>query len=494
MTAVAPAGPGPDDGAEGASQAARRVVRNSALLILQPLLLNLLSIAVTGYIARRLGADDFGRFTYAFSISPLFASLAGLGLGAVTVRDLVRGDVLPPARYLGRTLGLRLGAGLLAYSLLLLLVLGGGLLHEAGWVLLLAGTTIFASLLTITIEDYFRSREEMQLVARVRLLAGLILTGSSLLVVGLGGRLAALVVLYVAGAYLTLLLAGLTLVRRYFWPVPGFDLAFTRRVLRQGVIFYAGGLLGSLAQRVDRLLLERLQGATALGHFGAGSTLVEKLLVLPEGLAAAVYPALTGLVHLHPQAAGPALGRFLTLAAMVGLPTALGTTLLARPLVGLIFGPGYEEAVLVLAFGVWVVPAWCLGQVLSSALAARGRERQGLAVTLVGLCLSILGNALTIPRYGPPGSALTLAATGWLSAALLFVLARRHYGPVLDGAALGRIGVALALLGVGVGLTRDLPLPIPILLGIGLYALPLRSAIRDLWTRTTRSGMTGERS
>lgn len=448
-----------------------RVMRNAFFLISQPLLLNLIAIAVTGYIARVLGAEDFGRLNYAFAMSALFASLAGLGIGTVTVRDLVQRRTESPAHYLGRTLVLRSIAGLAAYASLVVAVLVGGLLPEAPWVVLVAGTTIFPTLITVSIEDLFRAREQMHHIARVRLVSGIVLMVCSVSALLAGGRLSSLVLVYAAAPFVTLVLAGATLLRHFFVPRPGFDLGFARRVLGQGVVFYAGGLMGSVNQRIDRLVLERMQGTLAVGEFAAGASLIEKLAIIPEGLGGATYPTLAGLADRDPRAARLALARFVSLAALIGLPVALGGMLVARPLIQLIFGPGYPQAVGVFAVAVWVLPAWCFGQVFSFAVIARHREKKGLIFTAVGTALLIGGNLLLVPRLGSLGSAIALSGSQWVTTLLLFALAVRLYGPVLEVRPLLRVLAGLLLMGLGVLFTTRFPLFVPLAMGAALYGL-----------------------
>ena len=457
------------DTADLAGAASRRVARNAALLIAQPLLLNLISLAVTAYIIHSLGAEDFGRLTYANTMKDLFGSLAALGLSAVTVRDLVRGDEAGE-RYVGRMLVLRLLAGGLAYLLLVLVVELGGLLPDAPWAVLLAGTAIFPLLLTITIEDVFRARQEMQHIARIRMTAGLALTAAQVVALCLGGRLAALLAIFVGSAYLTLILAAITLVRRFYLPRPGFDPGFTYRVLSQGIVFYAGGLMGRLSQSVDKLILERMQGVASVGVFGAGATLLERLVVIPEGIGAAVYPALSGLAAKDRAAASQVLSRFVMLAAMVGLPAAVGGSLLAVPLIGLLAGDGYPGAATVLSIAIWTLPAWCFNQVFSFALSAIHKERKGLGVVALGTALLVAGNLVLVPRWGPSGAAMALSVSQWVAAVLFALLCFRYYGRVVPLTQLPRLLLGLGLMALGVWSTLDLPLPVPLLLGAGIYA------------------------
>jgi len=448
----------------------RRVARNAGLLIAQPLLLNIISIAVTAYIIRALGPADFGRLTYANAMMNLFASLAGLGLGAVTVRDLARG-VGEPDRYVGRMMLLRLVAGVLAYLALIGAVYLGGLLPEAPWAVLLAGTAILPMLLTISIEDVFRAREEMQHIARVRLAAGALLTAAQVAALALGGRLLAMVAIFAVSAWVTLLLATGVLVRRFFRPRMGFDLAFARRVLGQGIVFYSGGLLVRVSQSVDKLVLERLGGAQAVGVFSAGTTLLEKLIILPEGIGSAVYPALSGLTENDQDAARRVLARFVTLAIMLGLPTALGGALLAQPIVELLAGQDYPGAVPVLTVAIWTLPAWCLNHVFMFALSARHLERQGIKVTALATALLVAGNLVLVPLYGPTGSAAALAGSQWVAVLALAWLCYRAYGRLVRIKALPLVALGLALMTAGVLLTADLVVVVPVLVGAALYGL-----------------------
>ncbi len=452
-----------------ASRASQRVARNAVLLIAQPLLLNAISLVVTSYIIHSLGPEDFGRLTYSLAMKDLFASLAGLGLGAVTVRDLARG-VDEPERYVGRMMLLRSAAGVLSFAVLYALVVLGGLLPDAPWAVLLAGSAILPLLLTVCIEDVFSAYQEMQHIARVRVVVGLLLTAAQVVALLLGGRLFAMVLIFTVAAYLTLLLAGVVLLKHFFRPIFGFDLRFTRRVLGQGLVFYSGGLLGRISASVDKLILERMQSASAVGVFGAGATLLEKLVVLPQGLGAAVYPALSGLADSDRRAGRDVLSRFVALAAILSLPMAVGGSLLAGPITQLLAGEGYPGAAGVLAVAIWTLPAWSLAQVFTYALSAVHMERKGILVVLLSTVILVAGNLLLVPRIGPVGSAWALVSSQWVSVLLLGMLCQRHCGGgVLATDYLPRTLVGLGLMALVVWASRDWVFPLPVLIGALIY-------------------------
>src|SRR5260370_42397339 len=87
--------------------AERRIAKNAVWLGVQPLIMNVLSLAATHYIANRLGVTDFGRFNLGLTFVAMFAPLTHLGLRGLTVRYLPQHRDTA-AEYLGKVLVLRI--------------------------------------------------------------------------------------------------------------------------------------------------------------------------------------------------------------------------------------------------------------------------------------------------------------------------------------------------------------------------------------------------
>ena len=52
-----------------------KIIKNSIWLIVQPLILNFISLFIIGYIARKLGQSDYGKFIFAFGFVSIFLPL-----------------------------------------------------------------------------------------------------------------------------------------------------------------------------------------------------------------------------------------------------------------------------------------------------------------------------------------------------------------------------------------------------------------------------------
>jgi O-antigen/teichoic acid export membrane protein len=102
------------------------------------------------------------------------------------------------------------------------------------------------------------------------------------------------------------------------------------------------------------------------------------------------------------------------------VPIAIGTTILADPLVRFLFNPSFAPAALLLAIGVWRAPLLMLAYLYQMTLIATNRETAGVRLLVCGALVSGPIVALFRLGFGLPGAcaavvaiALALAAAGY---------------------------------------------------------------------------------
>src|SRR5437868_5044521 len=67
-----------------------RIGANSFWLLSDKLLRMLVTLFVTGWLARYLSVDQFGKLNNAIAYAGLFGAFASLGLDSIVIRDIVR--------------------------------------------------------------------------------------------------------------------------------------------------------------------------------------------------------------------------------------------------------------------------------------------------------------------------------------------------------------------------------------------------------------------
>lgn len=407
------------------------------------------ALGIALYLPRHLGVADYGRYALLVSYLGFFQVLPDTSLEAVLVARLARAST-HGGEIAGRAALLRLLVSL-AGAVLGLAVLA---LVARDATLLAAGAVAAAGLAAGAGSPY-----RALLRARLHLGRYVVLLGSqALLAIGLlaaaitaDGRLVVILGASSAAAFAGVLLGRLLV-------GPGARLRADARLGRALVVEawpLAGATLALVgAQQVLQLLVFREHGASAVGFLGGAQKMVEAVGLLPQALMLSVLPALS-LAAAVPGAASRAARDVARLLVIVLLPAVAALVLWAEPVLDAMFGRPFASAGPVLRVLAPAALLGATGSVLTNLLVAVGL--QGALVRVSGasaLVMVALGVAL-VPAFGAVGAALALVAGMLVGQVALLVVGatRRVVGPVLTGVlsplALGAASAA-AIAGLGV--------------------------------------------
>ena len=99
----------------------KKILSNSAWVIIQHIYSMLTSLIVVALIARHLGPADYGLINYCSSLIAMFTTLSGLGLDNLIVSEIIRNPE-KEGGYLGSALVMRLAASFISYPVILALI------------------------------------------------------------------------------------------------------------------------------------------------------------------------------------------------------------------------------------------------------------------------------------------------------------------------------------------------------------------------------------
>lgn len=401
----------------------RDALRNVSWLTGERVLQLAVGMVVGVWMARALGPDRFGLYSYALALVAVFASAASLGIDAVIVRDLVR----EPARagtILATAFRLR-AAGAGAVTLVLAVLATALYRHEPltlALILLLALATPFKAF--DVIDPWFQARTEARPVVRARSAALLIggLARVAVLLAAGGSLLALAAVEPVVGA-----LGAVLLVRAFRrasagTPAGRWDRPTAAALLRDGWPMLVAGMGVIVYMRVDQIMLEHLGGAAgshALGLYSAALRVSEATYMLPTVVVTAVFPHVVHSRTEGREVYEARLGRLYALMTAMALAVAVPMTFLAGPLVRLLFGPSYAGAGVILAVHVWTALFAFWGVVGTAWAVTEGLTRITPVRTLQGAAINVGLNLWLIPRYGGLGAAVATLVSQACAASLL---------------------------------------------------------------------------
>lgn len=390
------------------------ILRNSLFLMTYPLLLNLLSVLVIGYIARKLGPSDFGIFNFVIIFVMTFLPLGRMGLDNVAVRDLaaLRADNNAARRYIDDVISLRI---LIAVATLVAIVLAAKLIGYPSRIQLAiyySLALVFFQLLSESFTDVFRSYERMEFVALPNLIGGTVLTVLSVWVLYSGYGLYELIGVYGAGHLLSSVMA-VVLVARLLGPVrPRLNLKIHQECIGKGLPFLITSLMWHLMQRLDTIFLSKVATAEELGIYTAALVIITKLLIVPQSIGSAAYPAFSTLASENRVDELNNLVRYFFALTIVGaIPVTLVVSYFSKEFIELLFGERYSASSIFFKYAIWVCLIQLFGSISFSVLASRKQERLIIIVYFFATIVCIGLNIWLTVYYKSIGALISFVST-----------------------------------------------------------------------------------
>jgi O-antigen/teichoic acid export membrane protein len=366
-------------------------------------------------LGRALGVDSFGRFVSTLAFLQFVQPLAWRGAWIIPIQLVKLGNATVAEAGSRAIATVIVGGSLASVGMLLAgrpILLGHVSFAEVGYLslaeLVFAGVTETLAYLCLA-ERRFRD------LLALRTVAGAL-------------RLGALALLMISGVRLTdvswslIYLILSVCVAFGFWlflrPRMGLRASLqqlSREELRSSMAYAISGVAAFAQDNLDKPMVLRLASAPEAGLYGAGYRVISLALVPTRGLMQAAYPRFFELGRGGVEPAMRYANRLLPFALGYGLFVGAVMWLVA-PIMGLVFGAGFEQADAVVRW-LAVVPAIrAFSYMGGDALTGAGLQKERARFIVVTSLLNIGLNLILIPRMGWRGAAVaTIAADGALA-------------------------------------------------------------------------------
>jgi len=395
------------------------ILGNSGWLFLDKLVRVGIGLIVGVWLARYLGPERFGQFSFAIAFVALFNPIALMGLDGLVVRELVhhpdhQRDVL------GSAFALKLLGGLLAFALALTTILS---LHSGEetkpWLVgVIAAGMLFQA---FDVADlWFQSRVQSRYTVWAKNGAFLALTIAKVWLILSQAELMAFA--WVSTAELALGALGLVVAFRSNgnrWLELRPNWAVARGLVTESWPLLLSSLGAMLYMRIDQVMLAEIVGEHEVGLYSAAVRLSEVWYLMPAVIVLSVTPFLTEARGRSEPVYYQRLQQLFTLLARVSIGVAIPVSLLATPLTSLIFGSAYAASGSILAIHIWSVVFVFMSAGATPWIINERLSRLALYQTSLGAGLNVALNFYLIPRHGAIGAAIAMlcsqCASIWLA-------------------------------------------------------------------------------
>ena len=410
------------------SVGARRILRNVGYRTAADLGGKLASFVLYVAMARKLGASDFGVFTFSFTFITLVTMPATFGQDSLLSREVAR-DHSKAQTYFTNMVGLKLSLAVPALGLAVagLAAISG---RETVVVSLLLGLANIAQLLMNTCFGIFQAFERLGPTAAVVIGQRLLTAAAALALLAMGAGVVAVSAVFLATTAFALVVAVGLMSRKITHPSLRIDLKTWRPLMRAAIPIGVASVASLVLFRIDTVMLAAFKPESVVGNYGAAYRLLETTLFTTWAVGAAVFPVFSRLSRSSDPPVTLVFERSVKLGTAAALPLGVGAAIFAPSVIGLLYGHQYASAADALRL---LAPAIALYPVtyLAGDLLIAQRRQTPLTLTYIAVAIeNVLLNLLLIPRWSLNGAAFGTSFSQLLVLVPLIYVCQRDFGRI----------------------------------------------------------------
>ncbi|PNU03169.1 lipopolysaccharide biosynthesis protein [Novosphingobium guangzhouense] len=206
-----------------------------------------------------------------------------------------------------------------------------------------------------------------------------------------------------------------------------FRWATCRDMVRFGAHLGIAGTLNQINIRSAEIISGMLVGPIAVAFIRAGSRIVEVLnQITYTPFQQISMPIMARTAHDHHMLKATYL-RLSRMSAFIMFPAFFGTLALARPIVAIVFGPGWAPVADAIRIFACAVVASQINNLIVAAITSTGSSRTVLKWTSTQIILGLTA-AVAVHRLGWQAMLITGVARGYIVLPYSFALLRKHVG------------------------------------------------------------------
>jgi PST family polysaccharide transporter len=383
----------------------RLIASNSVWIIIDNVIRIVGGFFIGLWLARYLGPYQYGQLNYAIFFTGLFGIISTSAFNSIVARELIN-HPKKKNEIMGSAFFIKLLGSLLATLGILIAM---PFIHQDKitklMIIFYTFAIYFQSIDVIVYWFQATLKSKFYVYARniafVAVIASrliLLLTKADLIWFGLTGAL----------EYLLLAIA-LIVAYRYDresilrWQI---NIKQVKKMLADSLPVLLAAVFLTVYIKLDKVLVGTMLNKTSLGYYSVGTQLSDAWIFVPAALSISFYPAIIESSKMDKKIYHERLQLIYGFMTYVGILIALPVSILAKPIINLLYGPEYIQAATVLAIYTWVVVPQCVDAVVYKWIFAENLQKILVYRTLLAAVVSLALDLVLIPSYGILGATI----------------------------------------------------------------------------------------
>lgn len=399
-----------------------KIVKNTSWIIACKVVQSLLSLVVSMLTARYLGPSNYGVINYAGSIVAFMLPLMQLGLRSTLVYELIQ---KPDEE--GKTLGTALSMNVLSA----LLCMAG----IAAFVTIAnhdEKTTIIVCILysinlifqALEMCQYWFQKNLMSKYTSIISLVAYVVVSVYKIYLLVTNKSIYWFAVAQAIDYCVISVSLLIVYKKCGGQKFSFSFKRGKEMLAKSKYYIISGMMVTIFAQTDRLMIKNMIGDAATGYYSAAVACAGVASFVFSAIIDSMRPVILESKEQSIQSFELNVSRLFSIVFYMSLIQCVFMTVLAKPIILVLYGKDYLLSVDTLRLVVWYATYSYIGQVRNIWILAEKKQKYLMGINLAGALLNVLINALLIPVCGIMGAAIASVITQFFTNFILGFIIR----------------------------------------------------------------------
>lgn len=369
----------------------------------------LLGVVISMLTARYMGPSQFGVINYAAAIVAFVAPIAKLGLNHVIVQEIVyspeeEGKILGSSLLMSLVSSLFCIIGVTAFSVITDP-------HDPETILVCAlYSLLFISNALEVIQNWFQAKLMSKYASVVSVIAYLLISVYKAILLLTKQS----VYWFAVSNAIDHFVIGIVLLFIYKKKCNhklGFSFAWAKKLIHRSKHFILSGMMITIFAQTDKIMLKFMLGESATGMYSAAIACAGMTSFVFSAIMESMRPTIMENKKASSLSYETNMCRLYTVTIYMALAQSVIMTLLAKPIILIMYGKEFVGSISILQIGVWYTTFSYIGSVRDIWILAENKQRYLWIINCSGAIVNVLLNCLLIPYLGATGAALASVVT-----------------------------------------------------------------------------------
>jgi len=404
---------------------AKRVAKNTFALFIAQIIYSVMFMILGIFIARNLGDVEFGRYSFAYTFVYFFSIFLDLGYNMLLIREVSR-DKSKANKYVSNLFSFRALTAIIVFVFIVLTINLMSYPSETKDLVYLFALYIFLVSFSNLFKTVFRAFERMEFEAAITVSSNILQVSLAFIVMYLGYGLLAIGLVFVFSSIFDLLLSTIICERRFVKSKIELDFSFIKSTIKLALPLVMISIFATVFIRADTILLSIFKNDAVVGWYNAAYNLVLGLRIIPQLFIAALFPTLSYYYLNSRESLKYVYEKYFRFLFILGIPTAMGGTLLSEKIILFIYGPEFTNSVIALQILSWDILLIFLYTILGGFLVSIDRQNEMAVAAAITAVVNVIINLVLIPYLSYVGAAIATVSSELILFGIYFYLVSKH--------------------------------------------------------------------